>query len=69
MIENVIGSMSMPMGLGMNLVVNGKSYLLPMAIEEPSVVAAQSSASKLVAHAGGFNATLNESYAIGQVHL
>jgi hydroxymethylglutaryl-CoA reductase len=69
MIENVIGSMSMPMGLGMNLVVNGKSYLLPMAIEEPSVVAAQSSASKVVANAGGFHATLNESYAIGQVHL
>jgi len=69
MIENVIGTMSLPMGLAMHLRVNHKPYFLPMVIEEPSVVAAQSSASKLISQAGGFHAALTESFAIGQIHL
>src|SRR5438093_2222768 len=42
MIENAIGTFALPLGLGLNVVVNGHDYLVPMAVEEPSVVAAQS---------------------------
>lgn len=52
MVENCIGKVSVPMGLGLNFLVNGKFYTVPMAIEEPSVIAAASAAAKLVAEAG-----------------
>ncbi|KAE8970255.1 hypothetical protein PR001_g27047 [Phytophthora rubi] len=53
MIENCIGVLGVPLGLGLNFVIDGKSLSVPMAVEEPSVVAAASSAAKLVAAAGG----------------
>ena len=54
MIENVIGAMSLPFGVGMNFKVNGKEYLVPMVLEEPSVVAAASNMARLVNKTGGF---------------
>ena len=52
MIENVVGVMGLPLALGMNLVVNKQSYVVPMVVEEPSVVAALGSANKLVRQHG-----------------
>ncbi len=69
MIENVVGVMGLPLGLGMNLCVNGKRYIVPMAVEEPSVVAALSSASKLVGEHGGFQATATDPVLIGQIQI
>src|SRR6516225_8904150 len=69
MIENAVGTFSLPLGLGLNLTVNGKDYLVPMAVEEPSVVAAVSFASKIVREAGGFEADADEPLMIGQVQV
>jgi hydroxymethylglutaryl-CoA reductase len=69
LIENVVGTFSLPLGLGLNLLVNGREYLVPMAVEEPSVVAASSFAAKLVREAGGFRAEADESLMIGQVQV
>ncbi len=54
MVENVIGVMPVPMGVAVNFLVNGKDYLIPMAIEEPSVIAAASNAAKMAREKGGF---------------
>jgi degradative hydroxymethylglutaryl-CoA reductase len=54
MIENCIGKVSVPLGLGLNFLINGRKYSIPMAVEEPSIVAAASSAAKLIAENGGF---------------
>jgi hydroxymethylglutaryl-CoA synthase len=57
MVENCIGKVSVPMGLGLNFLINGKYYTVPMAIEEPSVIAGASSAAKLIADSSeGFTA-------------
>ncbi|MBN8472182.1 hydroxymethylglutaryl-CoA reductase, degradative [Corallococcus exiguus] len=69
MIENAVGTFSLPLGLGLNLNVNGRDYLVPMAVEEPSVVAAVSFASKIVRESGGFIAEADESMMIGQVQV
>src|SRR5689334_2198943 len=69
MIENVVGTFSLPLGLGLNMKVNGKDYIIPMAVEEPSVVAAVSFASKIVRESGGFHAEADESLMIGQVQV
>jgi hydroxymethylglutaryl-CoA reductase len=69
MIENAVGVFSLPLGLGLNLAVNGRDYLVPMAVEEPSVVAAVSFASKIVREAGGFEADADEPLMIGQVQV
>src|SRR5690349_4763501 len=53
MIENAVGAFSLPLGLGLNMRVNGRDVLVPMAVEEPSVVAAVSFAAKIVREAGG----------------
>jgi len=57
MIENVVGLHSLPLGVAVNFVVNGRDVLVPMAIEEPSVVAGASFAAKLARAGGGFQAT------------
>jgi len=57
MIENVIGSMTLPLGIATNFIINGKDYLIPMAIEEPSVIAAASNAARMTRDLGGFVAT------------
>lgn len=70
MIENCIGMVGLPVGLALHFLINGKFYNVPMAIEEPSVVAAASSAAKLIADAGkGFTAHSSRSIMVGQVHL
>ena len=69
MIENAVGTFSLPLGLGLNLVVNGRDYVVPMAVEEPSVVAAVSFAAKIVREAGGFTADADASMMIGQVQV
>jgi hydroxymethylglutaryl-CoA reductase len=69
MIENVIGVMGLPLALGMNLVVNARQYIVPMVVEEPSIVAALSSASKLVRQCGGFTAEATDPVLIGQIQV
>lgn len=69
MIENAIGVLGLPLGVGLNFLINGRERLVPMAIEEPSVVAAASFAARLVRDAGGFFAEANPSLMIGQIQL
>ncbi len=69
MVENVIGVFGLPLGLGLNFQVNGKDYIVPMVVEEPSIIAAVSSAAKIVREAGGFTAGSSESILIGQIQL
>ena len=69
MIENAVGTFSLPLGLGLNMMVNGRDYVVPMAVEEPSVVAAVSFAAKIVREVGGFTADADESVMIGQVQV
>ncbi|TAM58560.1 hydroxymethylglutaryl-CoA reductase, degradative [bacterium] len=68
-IENVIGVMALPLGLGLNFLVNGKDYVVPLVVEEPSIVAALSSAAKLIRAADGFTTRSTESILIGQVQI
>ena len=69
MIENAIGIFSLPLGIATKFVINGKEYLIPMVIEEPSVIAA-SNAAKIASQRGGFTATnVDEALMIGQVQL
>jgi hydroxymethylglutaryl-CoA reductase len=67
--ENVVGVFSMPMGLGLNFAINGRDYLVPMVVEEPSIIAAVSSAALLVREAGGFASTADDPLIIGQVQV
>ena len=53
MVENCVGKISIPLGLGLNFKINGKYYTVPMATEEPSVIAAASSAAKFIDENGG----------------
>ncbi len=69
MIENVVGRYTLPLGIGANFVVNGRDVLIPMVIEEPSVVAAVSYAAKLARAGGGFHTGSTEPVMIGQVQL
>ena len=69
MIENVIGVFGLPIGLGLNLMVNKKEYVVPMVVEEPSIVAAISSSSKLVREVGGFHSANTDPILIGQIQI
>ncbi len=69
MIENVIGVMPLPLGIACNFLINGKDYLIPMAIEEPSVVAAASNAAKMVRESGGFFTQSTEPIMLGQIQV
>ncbi|EAD7745866.1 hydroxymethylglutaryl-CoA reductase, degradative [Listeria monocytogenes] len=69
MIENTIGIYSLPLGLGMNMLLNDKRYIVPMAMEEPSVVAAQSAGAKLIAQNGGITGSATKRKMIGQIEL
>src|SRR2546427_9038058 len=69
MIENVVGVLPVPLGIAVNFLVNDKDYLVPMAIEEPSVVAAASHAAKMARAKGGFKTSSTEPIMIGQVQL
>jgi hydroxymethylglutaryl-CoA reductase len=69
MIENVIGTHALPLGIAANFVVNGREVLVPMVIEEPSVVASASFMAKLARASGGFVAETTEPEMIGQLQL
>jgi len=69
MVENAIGIMSIPLGIATNFVINGKDRLIPMATEEPSVIAAASKAAKIAKIKGGFTAEAGGSFMIGQVQV
>lgn len=69
MIENVVGVLGLPMGLGLNFKVNGRDFVVPMAVEEPSIVAAISSAAKLARNSGGFSVESTEPILIGQIQV
>ncbi len=69
MIENVIGTMKIPLGIATNFLINGREHLVPMAIEEPSVVAAASNAAKIARAGGGIQAQATEPLMIGQIQL
>lgn len=69
MIENVLGTFELPLGVAVNFLVNGKDYLIPMAIEESSVVAAASNAAKIARIKGGFTTESTNPLMIGQIQL
>ena len=69
MVENAIGTFSLPLGIATNFKINGKDYVVPMVIEEPSVIAAASKGAKVARIKGGFEVTVDESYSIGQVQV
>ncbi len=69
MIENVIGVFPEPMGIGVNFLINGKNYLIPMATEEPSVIAAASYAAKMVRDGGGFYTSSTTPVMTGQIQV
>jgi hydroxymethylglutaryl-CoA reductase len=69
MIENVVGIHALPLGIAANFTINERDYLIPMAIEEPSVVAAASFMAKIVRDAGGFRTCSTEPVMIGQMQV
>ena len=69
MIENVVGTHALPLGIAPNFLINGRNYLIPMAIEEPSVVAAASYMARIVRDAGGFRTCSTEPVMIGQMQV
>jgi hydroxymethylglutaryl-CoA reductase len=69
MVENAVGIVSFPLGIATNFKINGNDYLVPMVIEEPSVIAAASKAAKIARKHGGFTMEADESYSIGQIQI
>jgi hydroxymethylglutaryl-CoA reductase len=69
MVENAIGVVGLPLGVGLNFLINGREYLVPMAVEEASVVAAASHAARLVRDSGGFVAEADPPVMIAQIQL
>jgi hydroxymethylglutaryl-CoA reductase len=69
MIENVVGAHALPLGIAANFLINGREYLVPMAIEEPSVVAAASYMARIVRDAGGFSTDSTDPVMIGQMQV
>ena len=69
MIENVVGTFQLPLGIAVNFLINGRDYLIPMAIEEPSVVAAASNAARMTREGGGVFTSSTAPIMIGQVQL
>ncbi len=69
MIENTVGTTALPLGFATNFLINGKDFLVPFALEEPSVVAAASNAAKLCRPSGGFRCECDDSVMIGQMQF
>jgi hydroxymethylglutaryl-CoA reductase len=69
MVENLIGVMPVPLGVAVNFLINGREVVVPMAIEEPSVIAAASNAAKMARVKGGFHATSTDPIMIGQIQV
>jgi len=68
-VENVLGTYALPFGVALNVRVNGRDHLVPMVVEEPSVIAAASNAARMVRANGGFTAEVSESLMTAQVQL
>jgi hydroxymethylglutaryl-CoA reductase len=68
-VENVVGVYALPLGIGLNFRVNGQDYLVPMAVEEPSVIAAASNAARMVREGGGFEAQADDPIMTAQVEI
>lgn len=69
MVENVVGTYSLPNAIAVNLLMDGRDRLVPMVVEEPSVVAAVSNMARLTRLAGGITTSSDPSHMIGQVHV
>jgi len=69
MVENAIGTFSLPLGIATNFRINDEDYLIPMVTEEPSVIAAASNAAKIARIKGGFKVDADESLSIGQIQV
>lgn len=69
MIENVVGTYNLPFAVATNFLINGKDYLIPMVVEEPSVVAAVSNAAKLFREGDGFHTSSDDPVMIGQIQV
>ncbi len=69
MIENVVGTYALPLAVATNFLINDRDYLIPMVVEEPSVVAAVSGAAKLFRESGGFTTSSDEPVMIGQIQV
>lgn len=69
MIENVVGTFNLPLGMATNFQINGRDLLIPMVVEEPSIVAGASYAARLARAGGGFQASSTDPLMIGQVQL
>lgn len=69
MVENLIGVLPVPLGVAVNFLVNGKDLIVPMAIEEPSVIAGASNAAKIARKKGGFHTTSTDPIMIGQIQV
>ena len=69
MIENVIGIFGLPLGLGLNFLINGTDYVIPLVVEEPSIVAGLSAAARISRLSGGFTAEAADPLLIGQVQV
>lgn len=69
LIENQISIYGLPFGIATNFFINGKEYVVPMAIEEPSVIAAACNAAKIIGKYGGFKATIEERLVTGQISI
>jgi hydroxymethylglutaryl-CoA reductase len=68
-VENVLGTYALPYGVALNVRVNGRDYVVPMVVEEPSVVAAASNAARMALAGGGFTADVDPPFMIGQIQL
>src|SRR6185437_12570661 len=68
-VENAVGVYALPLGIGLNFRVNGRDVLVPMAVEEPSVIAAASNAAKMVRQGGGFVAEADDPVMTAQIEI
>lgn len=69
MIENVVGVFGLPMGVALNFLINGRDYVVPLVVEEPSIVAGLSGAARMARLGGGYHATTTDPILIGQVQV
>lgn len=67
--QNCIGTYELPLGLGLNFMINGVHLVVPMATEEPSVIAAVSGSAKTIQTAGGFTATSSGNIMLSQIQI
>jgi len=68
-VENAVGVYALPLGVGLNFVINGRDVLAPMAVEEPSVIAAASNAARMVREGGGFVADADDPVMTAQIEI